>query len=247
MARSRLSTVGTAAFFVLFTATGIATANPLPRTIRPDDLFTALIEPNLRPDGRLPAGKREAILATARKLLDAPQLRELEQRLDSLIVAEPILHLDEPKEPIAPPLPNATAAPAAPPTLFADAPGPDGGKERLIDNLSVFVGLDGSKQPQDLGLNANMGGRTEINWGFPIFRRWGIGGQIGSSENYSDSAVHVVNQLEGPTTAGRTSRPSASFSGPALGSSGPPVMTTWTSATTITWNWANGAGWSASM
>jgi hypothetical protein len=35
----------------------------------------------------------------------------------------------------------------------------------IFENLSVFAGLDGSKQPQDLGINANMGLRLSANWG----------------------------------------------------------------------------------
>ena len=38
----------------------------------------------------------------------------------------------------------------------------------LWDNVSIFVGLEGSKQPQDFGINANFGGRFALNWGFPL-------------------------------------------------------------------------------
>ena len=38
----------------------------------------------------------------------------------------------------------------------------------VFENLSVFAGLDGSKQPQDLGINANMGLRLSANWGFRL-------------------------------------------------------------------------------
>jgi len=69
--------------------------------------------------------------------------------------------------------------------------------EGLFDNVSLFLGLDGSKQPQDLGINANFGGRTSVNWGFPLVRAMGIGGQIGTSLNYSDSAVKVIEEIDG--------------------------------------------------
>jgi hypothetical protein len=198
MARCRLSTVGTALFIVLVLGVGTSGALAAPLTYTSEEMFAALIEPSLRPDGRLDPGKRAAILETARKLLDGPELKALEQRLDKLAAPatepQPIFHQDDPKAPAGP---APAAAPVSPLTLNLDEPGHCNGKERLIDNLSVFLGLDGSKQPQDLGLNANMGGRAEINWGFPLLPSWGIGGQIGSSENYSDAAVHVVNQLEG--------------------------------------------------
>jgi hypothetical protein len=67
----------------------------------------------------------------------------------------------------------------------------------LLDNLSLFVGPDGSKQPQDLGINANMGIRLSANLGFPLLEDYGIGGQVGAACNLSDGAVHVLDQIEG--------------------------------------------------
>src|SRR5262245_33784590 len=53
-----------------------------------------------------------------------------------------------------------------PPSVPVDAPSngwsPESGA--LFDGLSLFAGLDGSKQPQDLGVNALMGGRMAFNW-----------------------------------------------------------------------------------
>jgi hypothetical protein len=74
-----------------------------------------------------------------------------------------------------------------------------------LENLQLFVGLDGSKQPQDLGINANMGVRFAANYGQPIIKRAGIGLQIGAAVNLSDAAVHVLDQIEG------TSRRSQDF------------------------------------
>jgi hypothetical protein len=67
----------------------------------------------------------------------------------------------------------------------------------LLDNLSLFVGPDGSKQPQDLGINANMGIRFSGNLGFPVVEDLGIGAQVGAACNLSDGAVHVLDQIEG--------------------------------------------------
>jgi hypothetical protein len=78
----------------------------------------------------------------------------------------------------------------------------------------VFAGLDGSKQPQDLGINANMGLRLAANWGFPVVDAAGLGAQIGAAYNASDAAVHVLDQIEGRSrrtqtyiTAGLFQRP----------------------------------------
>ena len=65
------------------------------------------------------------------------------------------------------------------------------------DTLSLFVGPDGSKQPQDLGINANMGIRFAGNFGFPVVEGLGIGAQVGAACNLSDAAVHVLDQIEG--------------------------------------------------
>jgi hypothetical protein len=73
-----------------------------------------------------------------------------------------------------------------------------------LDNLSLFVGPDGSKQPQDLGINANMGIRFAANLGFPIAEKSAIGAQIGAALNLSDAAVHVLDQVEGTSRRTQT-------------------------------------------
>jgi hypothetical protein len=70
----------------------------------------------------------------------------------------------------------------------------------LLDNIDAFVGLDGSKQPQDFGINAQFGGRTSVNVGIPL---WGsLGLQIGTAIDATADAVQVVQAIEG--SAGRT-------------------------------------------
>ncbi len=71
-------------------------------------------------------------------------------------------------------------------------------------NLSVFAGLDGSKQPQDLGINANMGVRFSVNAGFPLPSLGGVGIQAGVAVNASDAAVHVLDQIEGTSRRTQT-------------------------------------------
>jgi hypothetical protein len=68
---------------------------------------------------------------------------------------------------------------------------------RLFDNLSIFAGLDGSKQPQDFGVNALFGGRVDVNLGLPLFREYGVGVQLGTSLNYSQDAVQVFERIQG--------------------------------------------------
>jgi len=88
----------------------------------------------------------------------------------------------------------------------------------VFDNLSFFIGPDGSKQPQDLGINANMGIRLSANWGLPVSERWKLGVQFGAGANVSDNAVHVLDQIQGTTrrtqtflTAGIFQHPTEAF------------------------------------
>jgi hypothetical protein len=65
----------------------------------------------------------------------------------------------------------------------------------LLDGLTLFGGLDGSKQPQDLGVNANMGGRLSFNWGRELVDHWGLGVQAGGAYDFADNAVQVLHRL----------------------------------------------------
>lgn len=75
--------------------------------------------------------------------------------------------------------------------------------DRWWDNLSLFAGIDGSKQPQDLGINALLGGRLSANLGAALIPDCGLGLQLGAGYNFSDSAVGVLDQLD-PTVSGRS-------------------------------------------
>lgn len=68
---------------------------------------------------------------------------------------------------------------------------------RWLENLSFFGGVDGSKQPQDLGVNGNLGGRFSANWGLALLPDYGVGLQIGTSLNYSANALRMLDRLEG--------------------------------------------------
>ena len=65
------------------------------------------------------------------------------------------------------------------------------------DNLLLFGGLDGSKQPQDFGVNAQFGGRFHVNMGLPLWEAQGLGVQIGTALNYTDNAVQVFERVDG--------------------------------------------------
>jgi hypothetical protein len=58
-----------------------------------------------------------------------------------------------------------------------------------------FFGLDGSKQPQDFGANANLGVAAQLNYSGPLVPRYGIGFQLGSRVSFSGNAVQVYELL----------------------------------------------------
>lgn len=60
---------------------------------------------------------------------------------------------------------------------------------------TLFFGVEGSKQPQDFGVNANLGGRARVNFSGPLFQQHGIGYQIGSAYTASANAVQVFEML----------------------------------------------------
>jgi hypothetical protein len=70
----------------------------------------------------------------------------------------------------------------------------------LLDNVSGVFGFDGSKEPQDLGINAHLGFRGAVNGGFPLLQDLGVGLQVGTAINYSDNAVGVLKLADGVST-----------------------------------------------
>lgn len=73
------------------------------------------------------------------------------------------------------------------------------GGEGWLDNLSFFAGLDGAKQPQDLGINANLGPRVAANWGLPLLEEQGIGLHLGVGYVAAQNAVAVLEAIDGTT------------------------------------------------
>jgi hypothetical protein len=61
----------------------------------------------------------------------------------------------------------------------------------------LFVGLDGSKGPEDLGVNADFGGRAAVNWSYPVLEKYGLGAQVGSAFNYANNAERILRSIDG--------------------------------------------------
>ncbi len=79
---------------------------------------------------------------------------------------------------------------------------------RLNDSSGVFreftalMAIDGSKQPQDFGVNANLGVQSSFNWGLALLPSYGLGLQVGSGITATSNAVRVYELLG--ETSGRT-------------------------------------------
>lgn len=70
-----------------------------------------------------------------------------------------------------------------------------GDEDGLFDNFSMLAAIDGSKQPQDLGVNAQFGGRFAVDWGIPLVRQCGLGLHIGSAIDAEGAAVDVLRRV----------------------------------------------------
>ena len=81
------------------------------------------------------------------------------------------------------------------PQHYANIGGTDGSKNSDGGVFTTFLGLEGSKQPQDFGVNANFGGRLAFNYAGPLLKDAGVGFQIGSSYVGSGNAVQVFELL----------------------------------------------------
>lgn len=82
----------------------------------------------------------------------------------------------------------------APPVIPTGPPRPEGG------GWNFFGGTAGSKQPQDFGVNANLGARLSAEYAGPLWHEAGIGFQVGTSVTFSDNAVRVFEVLNEETT-----------------------------------------------
>lgn len=92
---------------------------------------------------------------------------------------------------------TATAKPASPQSIDPTFIQNETRNESVLDNLSVFLGLDASRQPQDLGINANFGSYMSGNLGIPLVPEWGLGAQLGMGVTLSKAGVKVLRVVEG--------------------------------------------------
>ena len=74
---------------------------------------------------------------------------------------------------------------------------PQTGLSGLIESgtLTSLIGIDGSKQPQDFGANANLGVAARLAWSAPLVEQFDIGYQIGSRVTFTGNAVQVFELL----------------------------------------------------
>ena len=88
------------------------------------------------------------------------------------------------------------------------APGSDS-TSGWLRSLTFFGGIDGSKQPQDFGVNANLGLQGNVNSSFALNDESGLGLQLGAGVVGSQNAVRVyellgqaTDRVQGYTTVG---------------------------------------------
>ncbi|TWU01908.1 DUF6666 family protein [Neorhodopirellula pilleata] len=65
----------------------------------------------------------------------------------------------------------------------------------FLEQLSLFAAIDGSKQPQDFGVNADLGVRLRAAFSAPLIESYGIGYQIGTAVTTTDNAVRVFELM----------------------------------------------------
>lgn len=65
----------------------------------------------------------------------------------------------------------------------------------MFDEFTALLAMDGSKQPQDFGVNANAGLQGSVNWGLPVLPTYGLGMQLGTNYTATQNAVRVYELL----------------------------------------------------
>ena len=97
------------------------------------------------------------------------------------------------------------------------APGSDS-TSGWLRSLTFFGGIDGSKQPQDFGVNANLGLQGNVNSSFALNDDSGLGLQLGAGVVGSQNAVRVyellgqaTDRVQGYTTVGLFQRSDSGF------------------------------------
>lgn len=87
-----------------------------------------------------------------------------------------------------------------------------------LRSLTFFGGIDGSKQPQDFGVNANLGLQGNVNSSFALSDESGLGLQLGAGVIGTQNAVRVyellgqaTDRVQGYTTVGLFQRSDSGF------------------------------------
>ncbi len=68
-------------------------------------------------------------------------------------------------------------------------------QEHPLEQLSFLAAIDGAKQPQDYGVNADLGVRLRGQYAALLSEAHGIGFQIGTAVTWTDNAVRVFELL----------------------------------------------------
>jgi hypothetical protein len=74
---------------------------------------------------------------------------------------------------------------------------PDSAVEHPGPVWNLFAAIDASRQPQDLGVNANFGAYGAANAGLPLVPEWNLGIQAGMGGGLSRAGVKVLRVVEG--------------------------------------------------
>lgn len=87
-----------------------------------------------------------------------------------------------------------------------------------LRSLTFFGGIDGSKQPQDFGVNANLGLQGNVNSSFALNDESGLGLQLGAGVVGTQNAVRVyellgqaTDRVQGYSTVGLFQRSDSGF------------------------------------
>ena len=82
-------------------------------------------------------------------------------------------------------------------------------QRHCLEQLSFLAAIDGAKQPQDYGVNADLGVRLRSQYAAALNEEIGLGFQIGSAVTWTDNAVRVfeligedTNRFQNYTTVG---------------------------------------------
>ncbi len=95
-------------------------------------------------------------------------------------------------------VPTHSERPPEPRLMPAEFPEPYLPLPFYLQNLALFGGFDGSRAPDDLGINANIGGRLGLQTGLPLIESAGLGLQLGIAGSYHRTATQFLRLNDEP-------------------------------------------------